>query len=322
MNRNYRHVFLALAAAFAFCSAGAQGFPTKPVRLLVPYAPGGPADVLARAMAPKLSEMWGQPVLVENKPGANEIVAADLLVKSPADGHTLLLASEATFTLNPELQAKLPYNPSKDFAPVSRLVTANLMIAGRPDLPAQTVPELIAYLKTHKSTYASTGMGGTIHLAMSWFNTLSDIKADHVTYNGLPLALQDVMASRVDLIAAIPGGLMPHVNAGKLKVFGISGESRLPKAAQVPTFAEQGMPQFEASVYFALTAPAGTPRAATEKIAADTARVMASPDLGAKVLDVFGFLPVQETPAQFVEFLKKDRELGARRVKAAGLRMN
>ncbi|MDB5862161.1 MAG: hypothetical protein JWQ76_5850, partial [Ramlibacter sp.] len=285
---------VSLVVSVTASSAWAQAWPTKPVKIVVPYSAGGPADVLVRAMAPRLTEAWGQPIVVENRPGANEMIAAEAVAKAPGDGYTLLMASEATFSLNPELRSKIPYNPQKDFAPISRLVSANLMMVGRPDLPASNLAELMTYFKTNPggSTYASTGIGSVIHLAMSWFNTMYGVKIEHVAYNGTPPALQDVMASRVDVMVAIAGGVMPYVNSGKLKAFGVAGSSRSRIGPNIPTFAESGFPGFDASVYFGLVAPAGTPAEIIQKISSDASRIVRSGEFNDKYLVNFGFDPV------------------------------
>lgn len=256
---------LALAGAIAPMWAQAADFPSKPVRVVVPYSPGGPADALMRAVGQKLSDKWGQPVIVENRPGANEIIGADTVIKAAPDGYTLLLGSEAAFSLNPQLYAKLSYKPA-DLAPVSRLVTAQLMLVTRPDFPADDVAGLIKHLKANpgKYTYGITGIGGVLHLAGAWFNQLYGVQTSEVPYKGLPLAMQDVMAGRVDMLFAIAGGPMPHVATGKLKATALAGPHRVAIAPDVPTFAQAGYPEFDASVYFALAAPAGTPEDAPQ----------------------------------------------------------
>ncbi len=324
MKRIFQLLATAVVSAACASSALAQAWPNRPVKLVVPYTAGGPADNLARAMAPRLTEAWGQQVVVENRPGANEMIAAEAVAKAPADGYTLLMASEAVFSLNPELRSKISYNPQKDFAPITKLVSAQLMMAVRPDLPANNVAEFIAYAKANpgKVTYGSTGQGGVLHLGMSWFSTLYGLKMEHVAYNGLPPALQDVMAGRVDAIIAIPGGVMPHVNAGKLKAYAVPGNARVRIAPNVPTFTEVGYPDFEASVYFGLVAPAGTPADIIQRISTDVSRVVRAPDFQEKYLVNIGFEPGGETPAQFAAFLKTDRESAAKRVRAANVKLD
>jgi tripartite-type tricarboxylate transporter receptor subunit TctC len=180
---------LMTAVLLGIASAGtsAQPYPNKPIRIFVPYTAGGPADLLVRGLGQKLSDKWGQPVVVENRPGANEIIAAEAVAKAAPDGYTFLVASDAVFTLNGSLYSKLPYDPVKDFAPVSKIVTANLMLVTRPDLPANSVKELIAYAKANpgKLSYGSVGAGGVNHLAMAWFNSQNGLQMEHVPYKGL-----------------------------------------------------------------------------------------------------------------------------------------
>src|SRR5437660_7634721 len=208
---------IALLFAFAALAAQAQPYPTKPIRMVVPYTAGGPADLLVRALGQKLAEGWGQQVIVENKPGANEIIAAQEVAKSPPDGYNWLLASDAVYSLNPYLYSKLPYDPAKDFAPVARVVTANLMLVVRPDFPAPSVREFIDYAKKNpgKLNYGTVGAGGVNHLAMAWFNTLNGLEMQPVHYKGLVNGLQDLMTSRLDETSDVAGRRRPHPKAGK-----------------------------------------------------------------------------------------------------------
>jgi tripartite-type tricarboxylate transporter receptor subunit TctC len=301
----------------------AQPYPSKPVRIVVPYTAGGPADLLVRALGQKLTDAWGQQVVVENKPGANEIIAAQDVARSPADGYSYLLASDAVYSLNGYLYSRLPYNPVKDFVPVSRLVTANLMLVARPDFPASTPKELIAEAKKNpgKLNYGTVGAGGVNHLAMAWFNTQNGLEMQPVHYKGLVNGLQDIVTSRLDVMFAVIGGAAPFIKAGKMKGLAVSGKQRHPLIPEVPTFAETGMPDFDASFYFALAAPAGTPREMVAKMAADSARIINTAEFKER-LTTLGFEPVGDTPEQFGAFLKHDRELAAQKVKASGAKLD
>src|SRR3954469_18163858 len=205
--------------------AQAQGFPSKPIRMVVPYTAGGPADLLVRALGQKLTDAWGQQVVVENKPGGNEIIAAQDVAKSPPDGYNFLLASDAVYSLNGFLYSKLPYDPAKDFIPVSRLVTANLMLVARPDFTASTPKVLIDEAKKNpgKLNYGTVGAGGVNHLAMAWFNTQNGLEMQPVHYKGLVQGLQDIMTSRLDVMFAVIGGAAPLLKAGKMKGLAVSG---------------------------------------------------------------------------------------------------
>jgi tripartite-type tricarboxylate transporter receptor subunit TctC len=304
--------------------AQAQNWPAKPVRIVVPYTAGGPADLLVRAIGQKLTDGWGQPVIVENKPGANEIVAAQEVARAPADGYNFLLASDAVYSLNPYLYSKLPYDPQRDFAPVSRWVNANLMLVARPDFPASDVKGLVQQAKANpgKLNYGSVGAGGVNHLAMAWFNTQNGLDMQHVPYKGLVQGLQDIMTNRLDVMFAVIGGAAPYIKSGKMKGLAQSGKGRHPLIPDVPTFAEAGFPNFDASFYFALAAPAGTPPEILAKMAADSAKIVNDPQFKQERLVVLGFEPVGETPEQFAAFLKQDRDLAAKKVKASGAKLD
>jgi len=310
---------------FLVAAAGqAQTYPSKPVRIVVPYTAGGPADLLARGMGQKLSETWGRQIIVENKPGANEIIAAQDIAKSPADGYHYLLASDAVFSLNQYLYSRLPYDPERDFTPVARLVTANLMLVARTDFPASSVRALVDYARKNpgKINYGSVGAGGVNHLAMAWFNTLNGLDMQHVAYKGLVQGLQDIMTSRLDVMFAVIGGAAPHLKAGKMKGLAASGKSRNALMAEVPTFAEAGFPDFDASFYFGLAAPAGTPRELIAKFAAESAKIVNAAEFREKYLNNLGFEPVGDAPEQFAAFLRRDRALAEKKVKASGAKLD
>jgi tripartite-type tricarboxylate transporter receptor subunit TctC len=310
---------------FFFSTAAlAQPYPSKPVRIVVPYTAGGPADLLVRGIGQKLTEAWGQQIVVENKPGANEIIAAQDIAKSPADGYNYLLASDAVFSLNQYLYTRLPYDPAKDLAPVSKLVNANLMIVARPDFPAATVKELVEHAKKNpgKLNYGSVGAGGVNHLAFAWFNTVNGLDMQHVPYKGLVQGLGDIMSSRLDVMFAVIGGAAPHLKAQKMKGLAVSGKARNALIPDVPTFAEAGMASFDASFYFALAAPAGTPREMIAKMAAEAAKTVQAAEFREKFLNNLGFEAVGDTPEQFAGFLKGDREAAAKKVKASGAKLD
>ncbi|TMH68611.1 MAG: tripartite tricarboxylate transporter substrate binding protein [Betaproteobacteria bacterium] len=315
---------VALLMMFAAGSAFGQAYPSKPIRVVVPYTAGGPADLLVRGLGQKLNDAWGQQIVVENKPGANEIIAAQDVAKSPPDGYNYLLASDAVFSLNGYLYSKLPYDPVRDFAPVSRLVNANLMLVARPDFPAATARELVDFAKKNpgKLNYGSVGAGGVNHLAMAWFNTQNGLDMQHVPYKGLVQGLQDIVTSRLDVMFAVIGGAAPMLKAGKMRGLATSGKARNALIPDVPTFAEAGFPNFDASFYFGLAAPAGTPREMIARFAAESARIVNTAEFREKYLNNLGFEPVGDTPEQFAAYLRQDRELAAQKVKASGAKLD
>jgi len=317
-------VFCALLLSALAGPALAQGYPNKTVRIVVPYTPGGPADLLARGLAQKLGDEWGQPVIVDNRPGANEIIAAELVAKAPADGYTFLLASDAVFSLNTYLYSKLPYDAVKNFTPVSKLVLANLMLVTRPDFPGKTVQDLIAQAKQNpgKLTYGSVGAGGVNHLAMAWVATVKGLQMEHIPYKGLVQALQDIAAGRVDTMYAVIGGARPLIAAGQIRGVAVSGKTRSPILPDVPTFAEAGEPDLDASFYFGVAAPSGTPNEAVQKFASAASRIVNAPEFAEKYLVNLGFQPVGDTPEQFAAFLVTDRKAAADKVKASGAKLD
>jgi tripartite-type tricarboxylate transporter receptor subunit TctC len=323
-------MFRAIALCFFMLSVGAgapayaQTYPSKPVRIVVPYTAGGPADLLVRALGQKLTELWGQQVVVENRPGANEIIAAEVVAKSPGDGYTFLLASDAVFSLNPYLYSKIPYDPAKDFVAVSKLVNANLMLVARSGFPANNVRELIEYAKQNpgKINYGSVGAGGVNHLAMSWFASQQGLRMEHVPYKGLVQGLQDIAEGRLDVMFAVIGGAAPLLKADRLKGIAVSGRARNAVIPNVPTFAEAGYPDADASFYFGMVAPAGTPRDIVVKFATEAGRIVNSQEFREKFLNNLGFEPVGDTPDQFAAFLKTDRELAAQKVRISGAKLD
>jgi len=302
----------------------AQTYPNKPIRIVIPYIAGGPADVMIRAVCQKLGDNWGQPFVVDNKPGANEIIGADTVAKSPGDGYTFLVASDATFTLNQNLYSKLPYDPLKDLVPVTKLVIGNLMLVVRPDFPANNIAEFIEYAKRHPGTlnYASIGAGSVNHLFSTWFNSINGLQMEHIPFKGIPPAVQEIMASRVDSMFAITGGVAPYLDSNKLKGLAVSGKSRQPVAPKVPTFWELGYTNFDSSYYIGIAAPKGTPADILTRLAKDMSSIVNTDEFKLKYLQPLGFDAVGDTPDQFAAFLKTDRDLGAQKVKVSGAKLD
>ena len=321
-----RRLLLALAACTATLGstaalAQAPAWPTKPVRMIMPYAAGGPADAILRAMAPSLEKEWGQPLVIDYKPGANETLGVLELKKAAPDGHTLLIATDAAFVLNELLMAKISYDPVKDLEPVTLLMRAPLLLVARPDLPANTLAEAIEHAKKPgaKPSYASTGQGGMAHLALDWLMRQHGIDAVHAPYNSLPTSLQDLSSGRTDLSFVVTGGARAFLQDKRIKAIAVSGARRQPLLPDVPTFEEAGYGKFGASLFFGLAAPTGTPEAVRAQIAKAFASRLADAKFQSEQLSVYGFDAVGSTPAEFAKALETSRRETAERVKAAGV---
>jgi tripartite-type tricarboxylate transporter receptor subunit TctC len=298
----------------------AHAWPTKPVRIVVAYPPGGGIDVMARQIADKLAPAWGQPVLVENKPGANTIVAADAVARSAPDGHTILMTTDATFSINPHLYAKLPYDAKRDFTPVTMLVLLQQLLVAHPSLPANTLPELISLAKAKPGSihYASYGSGSQPHLAGEMLKNRAGIDLVHVPYKGISLAVPAVIAGEVQLTFAGIATSMPQLKAGRIKAIATGGAARSPLLPQVPTFAELGYPEVETHAWFGLFVPSGSPREAVARIAQDTKAILEESDFRQKQLIDRGYEAVGSGPQDFVRYLQKDSDNRARAVKISG----
>jgi tripartite-type tricarboxylate transporter receptor subunit TctC len=303
-------------------SVSLGAYPTKPVRIVVAYPAGGGIDVMARQIAEKLSGAWGQPVVVENKPGANTIVAADAVAKAAADGHTILMTTDATFSINPHLYAKLPFDTQRDFIPVTMLVLLQQMLVAHPSLQANTLDELVKLAKQSpgKINYASYGSGSQPHLAGEMLKHKAGIDLVHVPYKGISLAVPAVIAGEVQLtFSGIATGMGP-VKAGRIKALAIGGRSRSPLLPQVPTFTELGYPEVETHAWFGFFLPAGSPKEAVTKIHQDTVKIIEDPGFRQKQLVERGYEPVGSSPEEFSSYIRKDSESRARAVKISGAR--
>ena len=310
---------LALALAFAG-GASAQQFPTKPVRMIVPFAPGGATDYMARAIAQKMSESIGQPVVVENKPGANAILGTDLVAKAAPDGHTLFLCAFGHAT-NPYLVAKLPYDTLKDLAPVTLLVTGPLMLIANPSLPANNVKELIAYLKANpdKLNYASGGIGSSQHFAAELMMNMTGTKMTHVAYKGTAPAYVDLLSGATSLMFDNLVTALPQVKAGKLKALAVTPAQRASQAPEVPTMAEAGLAGYETGIWHGFLTTGGTPKATVERLNKEIVRAVNLPD----VKDAFiarGLLPIGNSPGEFDAFIRNEMAKWSKIIKEAGIK--
>jgi tripartite-type tricarboxylate transporter receptor subunit TctC len=296
------------------------GWPSRPLRIVVAYPPGGGIDVMARQIADKLSPAWGQPVVVENRPGANTIVATEAVARSPADGYTVLMTTDATFSINPHLYAKLPFDTQKDFAPVTMLVLLQQLLVAHPSVAANSLQELIALARQNpgKINYASYGSGSQPHLSGEMLKNKAGIDLVHVPYKGISLAVPAVMAGEVQLTFAGIASSMAPLKSGRIKPIAIGGPKRSPLLPQVPTFAELGYPEVETHAWFGFFMPAGSPREAILKTYQSTKSVIEDPEFRQKQLIERGYDVVGSSPDDFLSYLRKDLESRGRAVKISG----
>jgi tripartite-type tricarboxylate transporter receptor subunit TctC len=311
---------LLFAAALAPVAAQAQGaWPTKPVRIVVTFPPGGAPDTLARVLAEKWSGL-GQPVVVENKPGAGGNLGADIVAKAPGDGHTLVVGTVGTHAINPSLYAKMPYDNIKDFTPITFLAsTPNLLVVNK-SVPANNVKELIELAKKDKLFFGSSGSGTSIHLSGELFNTMAGVKMQHIPYKGRAEAIPDLLGGRIQMIFDNMPSALPLVQEGKLKGLAVTSAKRSPAAPDIPTIAESGIPGFEATSWFALLGSAGIPRDVQMRINAETLKVMAMPDVKEKLAKL-GLDPNPGTPEALAAVIQAETQKWARVVKESGAKI-
>jgi tripartite-type tricarboxylate transporter receptor subunit TctC len=310
---------LALLMAAAAGAAAADNYPTKPIRLLNPLAAGGPTDILARMVAQPLSESLGKTIVVDNRPGASGNIAAEMAAKAPPDGYTLFIAGSGNFAINPSLFSKIPYDPVRDFAPIALLATAPYLLAVHPSVQATSVKELIALAKAKPGALnygAVTGNGA--HLAMELFNTAAGIKMVHIPYKGAVLATNDVLSGAIQATMASTPGAMPHVKMGKLRALGISSAKRATGLPDLPTLAET-LPGFEATVWYGIAAPTGTPRPIIQRLNSEIAAVVKNPALRERLIAA-DYEPAVGTPEEFGAFIKTEIVKWGRAVKISGAR--
>jgi tripartite-type tricarboxylate transporter receptor subunit TctC len=315
-----RMAILGVLIAFAGSSVAQQAYPSRPIRIIVPYPAGGPAGALARLVGQKMSESWGQPVLVDHRPGGNTVIGSEAMIKSAPDGHTLMVVNTAHI-INAHLLPNLPYDSIRDFAPVGTLGSTELVMALNPAVPANTLQEFIALAKSRPGelNFASAGTGGVFHLAGELFNTMAGVKIQHVSYKGTAPGLTDLIGGHVHMSFIVPLSVAPHIKGGRLKGVAISGAARLPALPQVPTFAEAGLPGFDARFWFGVLAPAATPKEIVDKLSAEIARVLLLPDVRENLVSQ-GMEPFISSPEQFAALMKADLAKFAGIIKAANIK--
>jgi len=301
--------------------APAADYPTKPIRLVVGFAPGGGTDTTARAMSQKLTEALGQQVVVDNRPGAAGNIAAELVSKATPDGYTLLMGTIAALSINPSLYSKLPFDPIKDFAPITQAVDSTNILSLHPSVPANSVKELIALAKAKPLNYGSSGVGGTGHLAGELFNTLAGVKMTHVPYKGGGPAMIDLVGGQVQLVFATAASAVPQIKGGKIKGIAVTTAKRSALMPNLPTISEAGLPGFDANNWYGVLAPAKTPRPIIMRLNSEIAKVLAMPDVKNFLFNQ-GLDPAPGTPEQFAAYIKSEMTKWAKVVKASGAKAN
>jgi tripartite-type tricarboxylate transporter receptor subunit TctC len=320
--KNALAVLLMLLGAWLGCAqAAGMPYPTKPIRIVVPYPPGGFNDTLGRTLAAKLQDAWGQPVVVDNKPGANTVIGTDAVAKAAPDGYTLLVVA-FPFAVTPSLIRNLPYDTLRDFAPVALCAQSpNILVVNPQVLPVKSVAELIAVAKSKPGglSYASTGNGSSNHISMELFKSLAGVDLVHIPYKGSAPAVTDLLGGQVQVMFDNAPNVMPHVRAGKLRALAQSGVVRSSVAPDLPTVAEAGVPGYEVTVWFGLVAPAGTPREIVTKLNAEVLKILAMPDVRERFL-ALGVEPLGSTSDEFAHYIRAQMDKWAKVVKDAGVK--
>lgn len=313
---------VALAVALAVLPAHGQEWPAKPVRIVVPFAPGGVADNSARVVADRLGARLGQQVLVENRAGASGNIGSELVAKAAPDGYTLLLGFDGTMVINPHVFPKLGFDTLRDFQPVTKLGDAILILVAHPSVPASTLPELIAYSKSQPGgvAYGTSGTGGTPHLAGELLRQRSGANLVHVPYKGGGQAIGDVVGGQIPLVYTAIATAQQYVKAGRIKAIAVSSAQRGRSLPDVPTFVESGQPGFVVDSWVGILAPAKTPRPVVDRLQKEIAAVLAEPEVRARY-DVLGIEPVGNTPDQFAAQIKADLARWETVVKQAGIKV-
>jgi tripartite-type tricarboxylate transporter receptor subunit TctC len=298
----------------------AQGYPAKPVRIIVPFATGGGSDITARVLAAKLAESLGQSVVVENRASASGIVGNEFVAKAPPDGYTLLLV-DPTFSILPGINHRLPYDAAKDFAPVTLIITAPSVLVVHPVLPVQSVKELIALAraKPGEIAFASGGIGTPPHMNAELFKAMAKINILHVPYKGVSAAIADLIGGQIHMAIPAVTAVLPYVNSGRLRALAVTAASRSPQLPQVPTLGEAGLPGYVATLWFGLAAPAGTSREIVARLHAESVKALAAPEITQRFTSQ-GAEVVGSSPEQFAQFLGDELRKWASVTKAAGIK--
>lgn len=311
-------ILLALAALSIVQSAGAQGYPTRPIRFIVGQGAGGASDVVARAIAQKLAERLGQQVIVDNRAGANGIIAMEATAKAAPDGYTIALGSSPMLAINPSLYRQLPYEPVRDFSPIALVGVASYVIVARPSLPANSVKELVALAKS-KPGHLNYGAGSSgARIGTEMFNSAAGISLTYIPYKSAPQALTDLLSGQVDLVLEPVMSASAHIKADRLKALAVSTAKRVPQFPDIPTLAELGIPGYEFSSWLSIHAPAGTPKSIVEKLNTEIVRILKLPEIVDQLRSI-GFEPQPSTPEELAAFTVAEIAKYAKVVKTAGI---
>jgi tripartite-type tricarboxylate transporter receptor subunit TctC len=315
----HRRLFTLAAALALALPAFAQTFPTKPMTIVVPASPGGAIDLAARLIGQKFTEAWGQPVVIENKTGATGVIGTDFVAKAAPDGHVLALVA-SSHAINPSMFKKLPFDTVKGFEPVVQTHTVPLVLVVAPDSPFKSMQDVIAFGRKNPGqlSFASSGNGGAPHFSGELFKSMAGLDMQHIPYKGSTLAHPDLMSGRVSIMFDTLAATSAHIKGGKLRALAVTTPKRLPALADVPTVAEAGLPGYETSTWGGLLAPAGTPKAVVAKLAAETTRILALPDVRERMLAA-GVEPVGGTPEQYAAFIGTEMVKWAKVAKDAGI---
>lgn len=321
MRKTILACLVAAAALPAAAAENANDYPSKPIRLVVPFTPGGSTDILARVIGQKLTEAWGKQVVIDNRPGAGGNIGVDLVAKSPADGYTLVMGHIGTFGVNPTLYPKLPYDPIKDFQPITLVALVPNMLSVNPALPAKSVKELVALAKAKPGTinFGSGGNGSAAHLAGEYFKLMTKTEITHIPYRGTSPAVTDLIAGQIQMMITGVPPTLTFAKSGKLRALAVATSKRLPLLPDLPTIAEAGVPGYEATQWYGVLAPAGTPKPIVAKLNAEMAKAIKGPDVREK-LAADAAEPVGNSPDEFGAFIKKEIARWAPVVKASGAR--
>ena len=314
---------LACFSVAAAVPAQAAEFPEKPIRIIVPFSAGGATDMLARTVGQKLQESWGQPVVVDNRPGAGGNIGAEAGARAAPDGYTLLLVAAGFMAVNPHVYSNLTYDSIKDFAPITQLVSAPLLLVTHPSVPVKNFQEYVALVKSQPGKFlvGNGGPGTAQHLGGEYLDMTANMKSLHVPYKGSAPATADLLGGQVQAMLDNMVTLIPHVKAGKLRAIAVTSKERVSNLPDVPTVSESGLPGFETGTWYGIVAPAGTPKPIVDKLHREIIRILELPDVREKFLQQ-GLQPVGNTPEQFAEYIAAERRKAGEIVKAANIKVN